>query len=748
MDQYNVIQLTSDIDTLNNDMYKWSCLPYERRMISDDNCRRMYGISNIDLYNRLKAAILSNKAPKDEEIIGNIISEGFEINNDDSYVQLEELWKINMAKELNNSPLIAIIYPMKLDNNLSVDECIEVVQSLYNKYLLLNEKNRRFSNSYSLNLFGYNVPNMNEIIMNKLLNKSDEIHNNDTLICTGESVSEKFMSPIISNVDDMIISDDKIGMLKVKLDSVYENMKLSDKNIYNDICNAIDDNMKYDFESILPKVVPWFTPDECNNIISCGNIEVTSENYYRLLSEKIKLYNSANSIEEKISLEKDIVDLGWNPSVPLNEKTIEFSRNKYCNWLRNHAITIVDISKMKLNEVSLCESTSSMRKRFKELDLYPVYIVLSYTETLFGKIIRKIKNSMFTHAGLCLDSDLRNILTFEFIQKKSNGFNLDSLEDYINKTPRALLSVMCVFVDKNTMLSLKKSINYFIQNKDKTKYNFGNLFNILFNKEKSNDSANLSLVCSQFVDTLLKMCNIDITNKSSNLVIPQDFQNINNPKVYKLYEGLAKEYNEKHIEELIYELFETKSRRTILYSKLIDELEENCSIKTFDCITENNKANEILNEINNLLTPVAVIHERKAPIKISNDGNITIQLMKDLEKEYQEAHKLLTTYSEDNLEGIKEELARLFYLNSIIEKKLKKIDKDNKHYKELINLRSRILNDFKKYLKVVLKKEPDFNFTEYYQKSKYYDGEIEIDASTIGSLGRILGKILRRKKDN
>ena len=80
MDRYNVIDITTDLDALNQDMYKWSSMPYERRLRSDDECRRRYGVSNITLYNRLKAIILSTKTIDDPEYIGNAISEGFSVD--------------------------------------------------------------------------------------------------------------------------------------------------------------------------------------------------------------------------------------------------------------------------------------------------------------------------------------------------------------------------------------------------------------------------------------------------------------------------------------------------------------------------------------------------------------------------------------------------------------------------------------------------------------------------------------------
>lgn len=746
MDRFNVIDITTDLDELNQDMYKWSSMPYERRLRSDDECRRRYGISNITLYNRLKAAILSAKTLEDPEYIGNAISEGFTVDDplDDSYYAfLEDKWRMEMAMQLNESPVIAIVYnPTYI---FSKEEAMEVVNDLYTKYSLLSEKNKRFSNAYSMDLFGYNVPNMYEIVSNKLTTDIDA-SKHDKLVCVGESINP-LMTPVKESVDQMIVHDDKIGLLRVKLDSCAENIKPADRAYYKRLNETINENLYCDYEDVINKYSPIRVP--ANGIISCHDIpanSITNENYYSILKEKVDKFNSTTDKEEKAILEQDILDLGWNPVLPVSNMSFSVARHHMNLYLKEHAPIIVDLTKFKVSSTVLTESTATMRKKFNEYDLHPVYIVLSYTGTVMGKIIRAVKGSMFTHSGISLDSDLKTILTFNFNGNKNKGFVVDSLQKYESVTPKALISVLCVFVNHNTMKKLKANIRYFESIKDKTKYNFGNLFNILFNKEKANDPANSSLVCSQFVDTLLKLSGVDLTDKSSNLVIPQDFQNISNPKLFKLYEGLAKEYNEIEVENLINQLFVSRDRNYILYSKLINQLEESCTVSDFRYYTENEEANKVLDEINKLLTPTALIQERKSIIKITDDGNVSIQLMKDLEREYQEAHRLLTTYSSDNLEGIKHELARLFHVINICEKKIKKMKKDDSKYKDMINLRARCMNDFKKYLKIVLEKEPTFDFTKYYTDSEYDDSTIEIDRKLIDLIGELVGKIFRKDK--
>ena len=243
------------------------------------------------------------------------------------------------------------------------------------------------------------------------------------------------------------------------------------------------------------------------------------------------------------------------------------------------------------------------------------------------------------------------------------------------------------------------------------------------------------------------MIGIDVTGKPNNLVIPQDFYVTPNPKIYKLYDGPVKTFSEHEIESKIYDLFDRNNSEDIKYTNYVKEMfTKYNNLNTVYNITDNPAANKILQEINSLLTPEAVIFERTFPIVIKPDGSVSVRLMKTLEREYQEAHRLLITYNSDNLPGIKHELARLFYVYVIVDKKLDKMDKDNPKRQEMINLRARVLNDFKKYMKVVLEQEKDFDFEAYYRESEYYDATIVFDKGLIKLIGDII-KYLLKKKD-
>ncbi len=138
--------------------------------------------------------------------------------------------------------------------------------------------------------------------------------------------------------------------------------------------------------------------------------------------------------------------------------------------------------------------------------------------------------------------------------------------------------------------------------------------------------------------------------------------------------------------------------------------------------------------IKNIKESVEIFNERVFPIIVS-DEYITINTIEDMESQYQKAHKLLISYDKAGTydKPMKSELAHLWFINACIESKLKKKKDQN-----LINLRSRVLNDFKKYLNKVMENDPTFDFTDYYTGSMYADNNIKIDKTLLKNLLSIL----------
>lgn len=132
----------------------------------------------------------------------------------------------------------------------------------------------------------------------------------------------------------------------------------------------------------------------------------------------------------------------------------------------------------------------------------------------------------------------------------------------------------------------------------------------------------------------------------------------------------------------------------------------------------------------------SILNEVKQfPIEFDKDGNLIIYKARTGSLSYgdeiDDSVQLLETYrNQSNIEGIKYELAKLWYINDCIEKKLKK-RLSNDQYKELIDTRSVCLNVFKLNLDFVMKSEKGFNFSDYYNSTPFSDSSIKITSNTL-----------------
>ena len=92
---------------------------------------------------------------------------------------------------------------------------------------------------------------------------------------------------------------------------------------------------------------------------------------------------------------------------------------------------------------SLKENNSSSE------NLHPVFIVTSYTDTKFGKIIRKASDCYYTHAAISFESDLHEMYSFgnsgTLSNSKLGGMTCESLNDYIKTSKNAVILVSVVF---------------------------------------------------------------------------------------------------------------------------------------------------------------------------------------------------------------------------------------------------------------------------------------------------------------
>ena len=160
------------------------------------------------------------------------------------------------------------------------------------------------------------------------------------------------------------------------------------------------------------------------------------------------------------------------------------------------------------------------------------------------------------------------------------------------------------------------------------------------------------------------------------------------------------------------------------------------------------KAHDRANTIYHRSITSKLLQEKSIGFEFDARGNLFIKNFlknKSYQSVYMESHRLLMEYDRaKNIEGMKYELAKMYYINLKISEDLIKQDRTKKD-KELVKIRARVLNDFHKYLKVVLKEDKQFNFSNYYQSSEFCDDSFVITAPTLkhaGKYAKIAMKVL------
>lgn len=218
-----------------------------------------------------------------------------------------------------------------------------------------------------------------------------------------------------------------------------------------------------------------------------------------------------------------------------------------------------DESLMTESELNAIKESIDMEEGYGA-KLRPVFIVLLYSDSTFDHVAEKfVKNQTYWHAALSFGPALSKCYSFNFGEANANkfkgGLSFESLDMYKNAHPTGTMEISCVFLNKAKYKQLQATMDYYLKNKEKTKYSFINLFYSLFGHGTKN-GLKMNLVCSTFVDTILKSVKIDITNVAhTNLVKPDDLKsNLEKEKQFKIFEGKIVDYNTKKMRAYVNKL--------------------------------------------------------------------------------------------------------------------------------------------------------------------------------------------------
>lgn len=263
----------------------------------------------------------------------------------------------------------------------------------------------------------------------------------------------------------------------------------------------------------------------------------------------------------------------WGEQAELSPELVEYLKEEQRGGLQfTTEQSVVDCDIIDLTETYTNMEDALAEAVVENWDLEPIFIVCSFTGTTFGKIIQKFQHCTFSHSGISFDASLKDIFTFnmrteeetiekhgkEVVKKKVvGGAYIESLKDYVRlgEGGDCDLCVLCIFTPLLIKEKIIKNIEAIFSKVEATRYAALNVFNIVINRSVETRNS-MKMICSQFVDRMLKLANINLVNKSSNLVSPNDFVQAqqHNPKIYALYNGKGSAYSEKKIRRMVNKL--------------------------------------------------------------------------------------------------------------------------------------------------------------------------------------------------
>ncbi|GAA0322519.1 hypothetical protein GCM10008967_11260 [Bacillus carboniphilus] len=176
-----------------------------------------------------------------------------------------------------------------------------------------------------------------------------------------------------------------------------------------------------------------------------------------------------------------------------------------------------------------------------------VYLLLTDTGTLLGKLIKSYTGKPFNHVSLSMDEELTEV--FSFGRKRPHnpfigGFVKENLQTRIFKGAKC--AIYECSVTEQQYDNIRDIIQEIEKRKHELRYNFLGLFGVMFNRRYDREDA---FFCSQFVATVLKQAEVIDLVKPLNLITPHDLQELS--QFHLIYQGNLNNYEKIEIKGVI-----------------------------------------------------------------------------------------------------------------------------------------------------------------------------------------------------
>lgn len=568
---------------------KFDQLTQYQRIVSNDMSIAEYGEDNEIRYRKMKDKFndhnlnqCDHQSPEDHDTnnIGDspVIKENVVMDDYFSDGWDNKIFKARLAEKEGLIILVDTRSDKYIDED-NVQDQIDRLQDKWESFNSLSQNMRDLSDQTAYSIFGIDNYNLYVKIMNIYLSYMEELMKSDDV----DSV----------NVDKELYESKIIRPYYTPKEMMTNTHKYSTKLYLSE--SYVKGLQEYYYTTGgLPNVYEW-----CDTI------------------EKLEIESgSTNDKDTKDSIKQTILELGWNPEIP-------FSREMASRTYLKRAVKPleeVDLSRFYINEVTnqeLNDLPPNEKSKFLKNKIVPVFVVLVNTNTIHSNAIKWFTDSEWSHVSIGFDSSLRLLYTFGLYDNgifKKSGFKVESINDYLKDDKNCKIKVYTLFVTPDQRQLLSETIAWYMENREKTKYDFADILRIVLRKT-SNKKDRTRMICSQFVYSLLQLVNFRLRkNKNPGDVTPRDIDEIyDDARFIVLFNDKASEYNKKAIDKMCYELLAILPLNLFGIGEALDL--HNIGNKTLREFIEENKMNPHIKE----LKPISFIskYEDKTPKQIN-----------------------------------------------------------------------------------------------------------------------------------
>ena len=755
---------------LEDDWNKWCESAYDEKLRSDTMALKLYGLNNETIYRTYKRIFLKFKTYEGDnynpdksifsrrnsmvtDVIQGIKTDVGDTTSYDGRYTIKESYAVKddpMIDKLNQQAFDAIQrngYQIITGGHKDLDS----LDKEYYNYQSMSRDKRSKADTLSLQIYGIDNE---EHYKQQYVDLTNDITGNDIIddlsIPTYEPVEESSSNNLksllsvleeVRNTTDVVRASKLAQYIKEDINptSVVEEtiLKVIDDEV-DKIAKKLEEEEPFGF-------APYFLPDEIEELgtysedANCYGVSsdlansddptrTTKDwlyNYYaksvglrpamrwsnsrwkgtvELLSNR--LGDPKLSKKELNITKQNLLEIGWNPEVPYTDSiaSIASSRtNRRFAEQFNSRYKFIDISEAVQAYDKTSDKVDSIPK--DDTPILTFYFFSSYDDS--GK---KIMQEVYI--GLDINDKDKVYPIEDGLLKREADF--DDIMQHLSDDVQ--LHTYVVGMAKGDMDKVADVVSRYSTNPDLSKYSM--IKTIIDKLDIPMIIENEKLFCAYILDMI-----VFLADNPNTVLEPVPIEDITSRHirkrslrhVYLTYSGRANRYVIKH------------NNKQHFFGKFVKySLAECASECTY-------------------IAPISICEVTSLPIEFDRDGNLFIKQKENINfaEEYAKCHKLLVQYSKaKGYEAMKYYVAKLWYINILIEKKLH----DKKEYPKQqltswYNTRAHVLSDFKKYMGEILAQEPNFDFEKYYSTTPFDKSTLKVSNTflrTIWNMFRML----------